>query len=311
MVSLLLLCGLLATPRAVRAQSNSFLKLDATRVSWTHLSFHAKNFLVEVSTDIQMKSLPASDLGAVLLASPKGTPIKPQTPQVNEISINTTIASSFRSPVKIHNRIWFNPTDASALGRVRLRRGEDDFKKIYRFTEQGIFRHRIEPKDKKEASLAPVKWTDIKDSFYPYDTDRLGCSGVTERSLLVYILAAADFSKIDKPISVCAFGKRQLHHVQLRAEGKQRIKADYFETLRGKKVRIEKEVEALKIVLYSEPMESELTESENFSFLGFHKDIAIYVDPASRLLLKASGIISGVGKVDLTLHEAQLKSAKD
>jgi hypothetical protein len=81
--------------------------------------------------------------------------------------------------------------------------------------------------------------------------------------------------------------------------------------LRGKKVRIEKEVEALKIVLYSEPMESELTESENFSFLGFHKDIAIYVDPASRLLLKASGIISGVGKVDLTLHEAQLKSAKD
>jgi hypothetical protein len=99
--------------------------------------------------------------------------------------------------------------------------------------------------------------------------------------------------------------------VQLRAEKKQRIKVDYFEKLRGKKMRIEKEVETLKIVLNSEPMESDLDEPENFSFLGFQKDIAIYIDPASRLLLKASGIITGVGKVDLTLHEAQLKSGKN
>jgi hypothetical protein len=82
-VIFLMLCSLLATRGAVRAQSNSYLKLDATRVSWTHLSFHAKNLWVEVSTNIQMKSLPASYLGAVLLASPKGMPIKPQTPQIN------------------------------------------------------------------------------------------------------------------------------------------------------------------------------------------------------------------------------------
>jgi hypothetical protein len=173
------------------AQSVSHLKLDANRVPWTHLSFHTKNFWVEVSTDIQLRSLAASKLDAVLLESTQGTPIKPLTSETTQMTINTTIDPRFRSPVNIYNRIWFNPRDASALGRVRLRRGEDDFKKIYRFTEQGVFRHRIEPKDKGEARLEPDKWTDIKDTFYPYDPDRLGCAAISERSLLIYILSAA------------------------------------------------------------------------------------------------------------------------
>ena len=127
-VLFLMLCGLLATAGAARGQSKSHLNLDAQLVSWNRLSFQAKNFWVAVSTDIQIKSLWISDLDALLLASPNGNPIKPQTSQVNEMTINTIIDPRFRSPVKIHNRIWFNPADASALGRIRLRRGEDDFK---------------------------------------------------------------------------------------------------------------------------------------------------------------------------------------
>ena len=39
-------------------------------------------------------------------------------------------------------QVWFDPDDATAFGRTRLRQGKDDFKKIYRFTQQGVFRHR-------------------------------------------------------------------------------------------------------------------------------------------------------------------------
>jgi hypothetical protein len=308
---LTILLGFLVPISSAQAQSSSQLNLDAGRVRWTDLSFHAKNFWVEVSTDIQLRSLRAADLDAVLLKSPKGNPIKPVTQEPAQITIQTTLDPRFRSPVNIYNRIWFNPTDGSALGRIRLRRGEDDFKKMYRFTDRGVFRHRIEPRGKKETSLAPEKWTDIKDSFYPYDTDRLGCFGVTERSLLIYILSAADIAKFSNPLSLCVFGKRQLHHVQLRVEGKHLIKADYFERSPGNRVRIAKEVKVFKIILNSEPMESNLAESENFSFLGLQKDIAIYIDPASRLPLRASGIISGVGKVALMLHEVQFKPDKD
>ena len=285
------------------AQSVSHLRLDANRVPWTHLSFHTKNFWVEVSTDIQMRSLRASDLDAVLLASPRGIPIKPQTSSAAEMTINTTIDPRFRSPVNIYNRIWFNPSDAAALGRIRLRRGEDDFKKIYRFTDQGVFRHRIEPKDKKEAALEPEKWTDLKDSFYPYDLTRLGCPFVSERSLLVFILSAVDFSKNNDPLSLCVFGKRQLHRVQLQQQGVYPLSVNYIEKTQQTTIRKEGTIKTLKIKITAEPMDSELKEAENFSFLGFHRNIVIYIEPSSRLPIQASGVIPTIGTTQLKLNE--------
>jgi len=288
-----------------KVQSFSNLKLDAKRVPWTRLSFHAKNFWVEVSTNLELRSFPASDVEALLLKSPRGTPVKPTTPQTSQMTINTTIDPAFRSPVNINNRIWFNPIEAETLGRIRLRRGEDDFKKMYRFAEQGVFRHRMEPKDNKEDSLEPEQWTDIKDSFYPYEQTRLRCAGVTERSLLIYILCAVDISKFNNPISLCVFGKRQLHRVQLRNQGIHPISADYIENNHHSTTRKKKVIKALKISIKALSGSSDSRESENFSFLGFRKDISIYIDPVSQLPVQVSGIIPTIGKAHLRLRECQ------
>jgi hypothetical protein len=289
------------------AQSFSQIQLDTNRVPWTQLSFHAKNIWVEVSTDIQLRLLPAADLDAVLLKSLKGIPIRPEMPQAAQMEVNTTIDPAFRSAVSINNQIWFNPAGAAALGRIRLRRGDDDFKKTYRFTKQGVFRHRIEPKNKKEASLEPQKWTDINDSFYPYDLERMGCSGVTERSLLIYIVSAAAASMQEDSLSLCVFGKRQLHRVMLRKAGIIPISISYIEYKQQAQTHREGMVKALKITLTSDPMESDLNEDENFSLLGFHKDISIYVDPSNGLPVQASGSIPTAGKATLKLKKVWLK----
>jgi hypothetical protein len=293
------------------AQTFHQLNLDSNRVRWTDLIFHAKNFWVEVSTTVQLTSLPFSEVETELLAAPRGLPIKPTSPQISQMTINTTINPKFRSPVNIYNRIWFNPADASALGRIRLRRGEDNFKKMYRFTRQGVFRHQIEPKDRKEALLAPENWTHKSDNFYAYDPAQLGCSGVTERSLLIYILSAADLSRIGSPISLCVFEKRQLHRVRLKQEGTYPINVNFIDKTQQNAIRKEESINALKIAITAEPMESDLNEVENFSFLGLHKDIAIYLDPATRLPIQVSGIIPTIGRAHLNLIEVRLNQASD
>jgi len=303
---ILLYYGALIGP--TRAQSISDIKLDANQVAWTRLSFHAKNFWVEVSTDVLLASMPATEIEALLISTPQGHPIRPASSEASQMTINTSIDPKFRSPVSIYNRIWFNPADATALGRIRQRRGDDDFKKIYRFTKRGVFRHRIEPKNEKEASLAPEKWTDINDSFYPYDLDRLGCSGVTESSLLIYIVSAAAASMQEDALSLCVFGKRQLHRVTLRNAGVFPINASFIEKRQQAETHKEGLVKALKIRLTSEPMESDLNEAENFSFLGFHKDISIYVDPSNGLPVQASGSIPTAGKATLKLKKVWLKN---
>jgi hypothetical protein len=302
-----MIVSLFAFCSSAGAQPISHLKLDPQRITWSHLSFHAKNFWVEVSTNLQMKSLRVSDLNALLLASPKGIPIQPQTSQVNEMKINTIIAPRFRSPVKIHNRVWFNPADGSALGRMRLRRGEDDFKKMYRFTDQGVFRHRIEPKNRSEARLEPDEWTEIKDTFYSYDINQLNCTGVSERSVLIYILSGVASSKSNTPVTLCIFGKRQLHRVELRKEGIQPLTINYIEKTRQVETRKEGTLRALRFTITAPPKESGLEDAENFSFLGFHKDISVYIEPISGLPVHISGIIPTVGKADLKLQKAWVK----
>jgi len=288
------------------AESSSSLTLDAGQVQWKRLSFFAKKkFQVEVSTQIDLASLPSSRAEAELPTSRQGIPIKLDSDRVSQMTVNTVIDPVFRPPVNIYNRIWFNPRDAEALGRIRLRRGEDDFKKIYRFTDRGVFRHRMEPKDIKEALQEPEKWTDIKDSFYPYNLTQLGCTIATERSLLLYILSAAEISKIGNSFSLCVFGKRQLHRLQLKQEGTYPVNVNFMDNTQPNEIRKQERINAIKIAITAEPMESDLNEVENFSFLGLHKDISIFIDPATHFPVQVSGIIPGIGTVHLKLNEVK------
>jgi hypothetical protein len=182
---------------------------------------------------------------------------------------------------------------------------------MYRFTQQGVFRHRIEPKDKREASLEPEKWSDVKDSFYPYEQDALKCAGVAEPSLLVYILSAAAPAQLDSGRWLCVFGKRQLHRVQLQPQGFERLEVSYLEKKANNARQQKRRIKAFKVALTSNPMVSILNDSENFSFFGFHKDIALYIDTTLGLPLRVSGIIPGFGKANLELREVYLRIHTD
>ncbi len=307
----LVMGGLLAPGSHAHAQPKSDLKLDDQKIFWTDLSFRAKKFWVEVSSDIRLRTVAASELKAVLLNPPHGDPIHPQSPKVAQLTIHTTIDPRFRSAVNIENQIWFDPLDASALGRIRMRRGEDDFKKAYRFTEQGVYRHRIEPQNKNQARLAPEQWTDTKDSFYAYNPKKQRCSLISERSVLIYILNAMAVANDSAPFTFCAFGKRQLHRVQIRNQGLQPIKVKYSEKGPSGEQRIEGTVKALKFAISGTSLLEERGEAENFSFLGLHRDIVVFIEPTSGLPLQISGIIPSMGKAELKLNRVELNRTSD
>lgn len=292
---------------SAQALSHSPIRLDANRVPWIHLEYGAKRFSVEVTATVQLESLPAADVEAALIESTQGVPLGASRPESYKITVNKIVDSIFRSPVKTLNQVWFNPQDATALGRIRLRRGKDDFKKVYRFTKQGVFRHRREPKDKQETLNEPEKWTDVKDTFYAYNLAKLGCPNVSERLLLIYIASAAEISKSNQILSLCVFGKRQLFNVRLRPEGLHSLKINFTEKIKQREVRRQGQVKALKIALEAQPLESEMEELESFSFLGFHEEIAIFIDPATNLPIQLSGKIPKVGNVTIKLLEVQLR----
>ena len=117
---------------------------------------------------------------------------------------------------------------------------------------------------------------------------------------------SVEISKDSPPLSLCVFGKRQLFHVKLRPAGLHQLQMNYVEKRHQTEVRRESAVEALKITLEAEPLASDLDDVENFSFLGFRKEIAIYIDPVSNLPVQLSGVIPKAGNVTIKLLEAQL-----
>jgi hypothetical protein len=302
-LSILLGCNIHSRP--AHAQSPSRPPYDPGRVPWSDLTFAAKNFWVEVTTRVQLIQLPAAEAEALLLQSPRGVPVRAAAPHVSQITIDTTIDPKFRPPVTLYSRMWFNPADASALGRITIRRGEDDYKRIYRFTGQGVFRHQLEPKDKQEALLTPENWTHENNNFYAFDPEKLDCFGVAEPSVLIYIPSAADISVLSNPLSMCVFGKRRLHRVRLQKQGTDPINVNFIQATQQRKVRREERIDSIKIAVSAEPMESDPNEDEIFSFLGLQKDIAIYIDPATYFPMQVSGIIPTIGNVDLKLNEVQ------
>jgi hypothetical protein len=287
--------------------SYSQLKLDVKRIPWTHLTFEAKSFMADVTAQLQLESMPADDVNAVLLFNKQGDALPIPSTGAYKLTSNTLMDIIGKSPIKMDNQVWFDPGDATAFGRVRLRLGEDEQKKEYRFTQQGVFRHRKEPKDDQEAKQGPDKWTDEVDTFYAYDLPELGCTNVSERLLLVYIASTAEELENDKPLSLCIFGKRQLFRVQLSSAGIENVEVDYVEKKQQTEQRRQGKIKAHKIVLESRPLKSDLEKVENFSFLGFQKNIAFFIEPASNLPIQLSGEIPRAGKSTLKLQKVLLK----
>jgi hypothetical protein len=95
--------------------------------------------------------------------------------------------------------------------------------------------------------------------------------------------------------------------VRLKPEGFQSLKVDFIEKKQPGEIRRQGEVEALKIALETQPLASDLKKVEDFSFLGFQEDIAIFIDPVSGIPIQLSGKISMAGNLTIKLNEVQLK----
>lgn len=288
-------------------QSFDHLTLDPDRVLWSRLSFRAKRAVVDVKVDVRVASFSTAEFQSIWRTNPQSIPLPSPGQKVYNMNVNRVIDHIFSRPVTLSNQVLFEPVQAAAFYRVRLRYGKDEIKRTYWFSREGVHRLRTKPSNKGEASGDPAKWTDARTSFYPYDLTQLGCPQVTDPMLLIYLLSAASMDKKGDSLTLCVFGKQQLHRIRMRVEGLQTLEVDYSENREEGKARKKGKVDGLRVTLEAQPLHSDLKDAENFSFLGFHKDITIDIDPELRIPLQVSGRIPTVGAVTLKLSGVEIQ----
>jgi hypothetical protein len=294
---------------SISAQPYSRLNLDANRIQWNYLLYEVKSAKADVTTEVLLESATQAETQAALIVSRRGDPVPVPAEGCQKITVNTTIDSILRPPIKSVDHLWFDPRNANGLGRFRFRQGDDDFLKRYRFTKQGVFRNQKEPKNQKEASLEPDKWTKVIDTFYSYDADRLGCPSIVDRLMMIYIATTSGIIENNQPLSLCVFGKRQLFDVKLRPAGLHPLKADYIVKKEQGEDHLQNEVKAVRIDLEAKALKSDLEKEENFSYMGFLNNISFFIDTERNLPIEIRGEIPPVGGVTLKLKEVRLRKS--
>jgi hypothetical protein len=274
------------------------------RVPWEAFKLQGSRFGNSVTVSIRLARGASAAVEKNFLPSPQGTPLRSNGPELLELEVLTRIEPVALAPVTLENRVWFSSEGAQPLQRFRSRRGEDDYEQVFRFTSEGVFRRQREPMNAEEALQPAERWTKRDDSFYPLG-ERM--RQATETSLLIYLLAARPAAEDGREAHFTVFNKRKLHEVRALPAALQAVPVDYLLWQAGGQTRVRRTAEAAVVRMESRPLEPGGKDPEDFSFLGLKEDIAVVFERSTRYPLRVSGVIPGIGRVDLNLSEIHLR----
>lgn len=276
-------------------------------VPWKALTFSASKWLNEIDTRIEISSVAAAEAAKAAVVSNQGKPLAASSPRIQQIEIATTINPTIGATVDLSKKFWFDSHRGRVLFGESQRTGQEEYLRRFRFTSQGVYRFRREPASGAEAPLASAHWSDVKASFYAYDLAKWTCQSVLEPSILIYMLNQLEFTSADPSMNFCVFHKRHLFRVNVRSKGVQAIEMDFTEVSEGKSVDRKETFKAHKLMMTATPLGDYGGEVQDFSFLGFKENIALYFDPVSRLPLMISGRIPTVGQAVMKLKKCELR----
>ncbi len=269
---------------------------DAGRnLPWKSLVFEGQTHVIRSRIEASLERLPSQEAVPSLRDSPQGKPVRPGGLEV--VLINT--ASSAEGPFVGRERremtVWFDPLSGAALQRDRLRRGKKPDNKLYRYTEQGVYRLRRKPRDDGEVALSPAGWTRTKESFYSYPAQVSDCGPVADPSILLYKLSVMPLTDPDVVSEMCIFHQQHVHRVSLEHQGEQRLEVNFGQGPR--------EITAVRVVLQARPLEQDQND-ENFAFLGLEGDIEILLDRDARIPVRITGSLPKLGRASFNLSKA-------
>lgn len=262
---------------------------DASHVAWSRLELKASKFFFTAKSTVQLRPMDASEAASEWIHSTQGKLVGPTGPEVMEITIES---SGFGAST---NRVWFNPGQADALQRSKLK--PKSYRKAARFLENGVFVLRTSPIDNSEAGKPPAEWTKLQQYTYPKSKGG-GCEVVSEPSVLLYMVSAR---KSEQPLRICVFSNKQIIPISIEAAGTEKVDVDYQEIRSGAapKRRTGK-IEALRLAVRPVSGDGEI------ELMGLKGDVEILLDRASRIPLELRGD-TDVGSVKVKLTSVELR----
>ena len=273
---------------------------------WKTLTFSASKWFNTVNTRIELSTEDTVKATAAAVESNQGQPLEATSSKLQRIRIHTIIDPAIGTTVELQKDFWLDSLKNNVLFGETLRTGQDEYLRRYRFTRQGVYRFRREPTSVREARLSPQSWSDKKASFYSYSPQIWDCKQILEPSALIYLFSKVNFNSSEPLPAYCVFHKRQLYRVTLQHGGTRLVDVDYQVISSQKVDDFKKQIQTARMMLKAAPLGDYRGEVEDFSFLGFKKDVELIFDPVTHRPVLISGQIPNLGHSVLRLKTVRL-----
>jgi hypothetical protein len=274
-------------------------------VPWRVLRFQAEKLTGRITADVRLEPQPVEPAPPGLWPVVQGEPLRPAGPTVMELAITVTIEpfgmSTLRlAPLKLENRLWFDPVSGLPLRAIRTRMGMDEYVQWLVFGREGVFRRQQEPATPQQAKERPESWTRVNQNVYTLWED--GCPDPIETSMLIVALTdAVARGRLELPPR-CVFHKRQLHRLTFRPPKRERAQYAYLEVDADGSLRRAGATDAVTLRIDSAPIGSFRGSVEPWfknGYLTFSSD--------GRFPLVVACDLPVVGHVELQLDEIHFR----
>lgn len=267
----------------------SELDLDPSDVSWSRLLLRAE----EGRAEIVLRTVPRAEAEAIFTTDLALEMFENEDPTVLLMTASIEGGDSDRM---YRTEVGFVGENGTAFQRIRDKSGKKGNRKEFRYFEDGVYRIRLDPRNRSEENLPVGQWTRVREHVFAYGPGRSDCPAVLDPAALLYAISAGAIAHDDdEALEVCVFNKKALFRVQVRVNGAESFQANYTEVEEGSRNPVAREISANRIVLKAVSDPAERRKPDPFEFFEMRGDIEILLDPSSRLPLKISGKVSGVG----------------
>jgi|GEM_PF-1528338 len=265
--------------------------------AWQRLQFAGEDLVGSVVTTLKLSPATLADLDAPPYRELHDTPDAFGSDQPLRLEVNGEVRSLFSRSTALANA-WFDAATSQVLLRERTRPGRKGTSKIHRFGTRGVARLRLEPADRREAGLPTTQWSRRDRKFYPYDLQDSGCSQITIPALLLYHVSSQPQDSV-----YCVFHDDALYRVRLESTGSKVLPVDYTLHSPGRLQHVTGPLPLERIALHVEPLGGQ-ADAGDFELLELRGELAIQLDPQTRIPVQVSGSRAGLGDITLRLIDA-------
>lgn len=273
-------------------------------VPWVELRFSAHKFFLSAATILRVQQVDASTLARTLRTPPRGEPVPLTSPQAVALTSETDLPFGRNETVTT----WLDPTSGAAIQADKVTRGHNPYRKVFRYTDRGVYMWRSAPADPKAAAEDPAAWTRRSESFQESPIAPPAGLPITESYALLYLASAARLDRPESKLRLVILSDARLVELDFSASELIRKRLAFDEAWPGGERRRDGEFLLRKVRVTARPLDATGAGPDvDLGFLGMRGDLTILVEASTGIPVEVSGHAEHIGALAVRLDRVVLR----